>query len=47
MDSLVLGDIELLGGGPASTNPSCAGAIFRLLDGFDLSAPQPDTDFVA
>ena len=47
-DSLVLGgSIELLNGGVASTNPTCAGAIFRLQQGFDLSAPQPTTDFVA
>jgi hypothetical protein len=47
-DSLVVsGSIELLGGGVASTIPACAGAIFRLQQGFDLSAPQPTTDFVA
>jgi hypothetical protein len=47
-DSLVLGNsIELLGGGVTSTIPACAGAAFRLGQGFDLSAPQPTTDFVA
>jgi hypothetical protein len=47
-DSLVVaGAIELLGGGVASTIPACAGAIFRLQQGFDLNAPQPTTDFVA
>lgn len=47
-DSLVVsGQIELLHGGVASTNPLCAGAVFRLQQGFDLSAPQPTTDFVA
>lgn len=47
-DSLVIsGQIELLNGGVASTNPLCAGAIYRLQQGFDLSAPQPTTDFVA
>lgn len=45
-DSLVLGDIELLGGGVPSANPACAGAIFRLLPGYDLGAPDPTTDFV-
>ena len=29
------------------TIPACAGAIFRLQQGFDLNAPQPTTDFVA
>jgi len=47
-DSLVLGNsIELLGGGPASVNPLCPGAIFRLQPGADPGAPQPTTDFVA
>lgn len=45
-DSLVLGDIELLGGGVPSANPACAGVIFRLLPGYDLSAPQPTADVV-
>ncbi len=46
-DSLILADqFELLGGGVASTIPACAGAIFRLLPGFDLSAPQPDANMV-
>ena len=47
-DSLVIANsVELLGGGVASVNPLCAGATFRLQPGFDLSAPQPTTDFVA
>jgi len=47
-DSLQLGgQIELLGGGVASTNPLCPGAVFRLQQGFDAGAPQPTTDFVA
>lgn len=46
-ESLVLGDIELLGGSVVSTNPMCAGAVFRLLPGYDPGAPQPDTALVA
>lgn len=47
-DSLVIANtIELLGGGVASSNPACAGAVFRLQDGADPGAPQPTTDFVA
>jgi hypothetical protein len=47
-DSLVISNtVELLGGGVASTVPACAGARFRLAPGYDLSAPQPTTDFVA
>jgi hypothetical protein len=47
-DSLVIsGKIELLGGEAASTDPRCPGAQFMLAPGFDLSAPQPTTDFVA
>jgi hypothetical protein len=47
VESLVLGDIELLGGGVASTNPMCQGVTFRLLPGYDPGAPQPDTEVVA
>lgn len=47
-DSLILADqFELLGGGVASTIPQCAGAVFRLAPGFDLSAPQPTSNLVA
>jgi hypothetical protein len=47
-DSLVIANsFELLGGGPASTNPNCAGAIFRLQPAGSFGAPQPTTDFVA
>lgn len=49
-ESLVLGNIiELLGpgGGVASQIPSCAGAIFRLDDGYDMGAPQPVVDILA
>ena len=47
-DSLILANaVELLGGGVASVNPLCAGAVYRLQPGFDLGAPQPTTDFVA
>jgi hypothetical protein len=48
VDSLILGNsIELLGGGVASVNPLCPGAKFRLQPSYDLSAPQPTSDFVA
>ena len=41
IDSLVIGNqIELLGGGVPSNHPQCAGAIFQLAPGWDLSAPQ-------
>ena len=47
-DSLVLGGaIELLNGGVKSTNPLCAGAMFRLQPGADPGAPQPTADYVA
>jgi len=47
-DSLVLGGvIELLGGGVASGHPQCAGAIFRLGNDYDLSAPQMSSEQVA
>jgi len=47
-DSLLLTpDIELLAGGVASTIPACAGAVFLLVPGFDLSAPQPTANMVA
>jgi len=47
-DSLVIsGVIELLGGGVASADPLCAGAMFRLQPGADPGAPQPTSDFVA
>lgn len=47
-DSLTIANtIELLGGGVASTNPACPGAMFRLQPGGDPGAPQPTTDFVA
>jgi hypothetical protein len=46
-DSLILSDqIELFGSVP-STIASCAGAVFHLAPGFDLSAPMPVSDFVA
>lgn len=47
-DSLVIADtIEVMGGGVASTIAECAGVIFRLAPGFDLSAPQPTSDYIA
>jgi hypothetical protein len=47
-DSLVIaGKIELLGDEAVSLDPRCPGARFMLAPGFDLSAPQPTTDFVA
>jgi hypothetical protein len=49
-DSLVIAEsIELQGapGGTVSTDPRCAGAVFRLMPGFDLGTPQPTTDFTA
>ena len=47
-DSLIIGGkIELLGGGVESTQPDCAGAIFRLGRDFDLSAPQMTSEKVA
>jgi hypothetical protein len=47
-DSLVIANaIELLGGGVASVNPLCPGAVFYLQPGFTQGAPQPTTDFVA
>lgn len=47
-DSLILAEqIELLGGGVASTIPECAGAVFRLAPGFTLSAPDPQSNVVA
>jgi hypothetical protein len=47
-DSLVIAEqIELMNGGVPSTIAECAGAIFRLCPGFDLSAPQPTSDYVA
>jgi hypothetical protein len=47
-DSLIISNsIELLGGGVLSANPLCLNSSFRLQQGFDLSAPQPTTDFVA
>ena len=48
-DSLIIAEqIELIGapGGVASTNPLCPGAKFRLMPGYDQSAPQPTTDIV-
>jgi hypothetical protein len=46
-NSLIVGGIiELLGGGQQSANPLCPGATFRLAPGWDLSAPQPATDYV-
>jgi hypothetical protein len=46
-DSLIIADaVELLGGSVASAIPQCAGAIFKLQPGYDLSAPQPTTDIV-
>lgn len=46
-DSLVIADqIELLGGGVASKNPLCPGAVFRLGTGFDFGAPQPAVNFL-
>lgn len=49
-DSLVLAhEVELWGapGGTASVNPMCPGAVFAVMPGFDLSAPQATQDFVA
>jgi hypothetical protein len=47
-DSLVLaGQIELLGGGVPSPNPDCLGAMFRLLPGYDLSAPALTAEMAA
>src|SRR6185437_12762386 len=47
VDSLIIADqIELLGGSVPSTNPACAGAVFLLQPGYDLSAPQPTTDII-
>lgn len=47
-DSLILADsFELMGGGPPSAIAACAGVVFRLAPGFDLSSPAPTTDFVA
>jgi hypothetical protein len=47
-DSLIISNqVELLGGGVASVNPICAGAVFRLQPGYSLGAPEPTTDFVA
>jgi hypothetical protein len=43
---MVIGDIELLGGGVPSASPACAGAMFRLLPGYDPGAPQPTSDYV-
>lgn len=46
-DSLVINDqIELLNGGQFSTLPQCSGTKFLLVPGYDLSAPQPTTDYV-
>jgi hypothetical protein len=46
-DSLILGDqVEMLQGGVVSAIPACAGAVFLLVPGYDLGAPQPDTDQV-
>lgn len=48
-DSLIIaGIIELLGqdGGVPSVLPSCAGAVFRLGDGYDLGSPQPATNII-
>lgn len=42
-DSLVLHDIELLGGGVPSTHPGCEGAIFRLGRDYSLGAPSWET----
>ena len=48
IDSLVIGNqIELLGGGVPSNHPQCAGAIFQLAPGWDLSAPQFSATSVA
>src|SRR6202041_3037375 len=47
-DSLILAnEIELWGhpGGVPSVNPMCPGAIFSVMPGFDLNAPQPTTDY--
>jgi hypothetical protein len=47
-DSLTIANtVECLSGGVVSTNPACAGAMFRLQPGADPGAPQPTTDFVA
>lgn len=48
VDSLIIADtIEVMGGGVPSTIADCAGVIFQLAPGFDLSAPQPTSDFIA
>jgi hypothetical protein len=47
-DSLILAaEVELWGhpGGVPSVNPLCPGAIFSVMPGFDLNAPQPTTDY--
>lgn len=47
-DHLILANgIDVLGGGVASTNPACLGAMFRLQQGFDLGGPMPTADFVS
>jgi hypothetical protein len=46
-DSLVLHDIELLGGGVASTHPGCEGAVFRLGREYSLGAATWTTGRVA
>ena len=46
-DSLVLGSIELLGGGVPSTAPGAEGAYFRLGTGYSLGAPAWTAERVA
>jgi hypothetical protein len=41
------GHLELLGGGVVSTNPACAGAMFRLDDPWDLGSPQLVSELLA
>jgi hypothetical protein len=46
-DSLTIAGVIQLLGRQASTLPQCPGAIFTLAPGFNLGAPQPQTDVVA
>ena len=46
-DSLIIADtIETLGDWIPSTDPVCAGATYFLAPDYDLSAPQPTSDYV-
>jgi hypothetical protein len=46
-DSLQIAGVIQLLGRQASTLPQCPGAVFTLAPGFNLGAPQPQTDVVA